>query len=192
MRSAATPAKSGRPAALPAGVALRVLKTLPDDRGAFTEFFRDEWIGSPPPVQWNISRTRPNVLRGVHVHTKHWDYFCLIDGEMVIGLHDLRREGAAEARSAMFQLSGERLEALIIPPGVAHGFYSPSCSTHVIGASSYYDPTDHRRCRWDCPELDLDWPCRAPELSPADQQAPDYAELKSAFLAAMATVQHTA
>jgi dTDP-4-dehydrorhamnose 3,5-epimerase len=177
---------------LPSGVLLRGLKTHPDERGDFTELFRDAWIDSPLPVQWNVSRTCPNVLRGVHAHAKHWDYLCVIDGEMIIGLHDLRCQAAAQARSPILHLSAERLELLAIPPGVAHGFYSPDRSIHLVGASGYYDPTDHRRCRWDCPELGLDWPCRAPKLSPADRQAPGYDELKSAWLAAMAAVQHMA
>ena len=189
MRAAAISLRGGVSARVPAGVARRVLATHPDHRGDFAELFRNEWQTSPSPVQWSISRNLPNVLRGVHVHTKHWDYLCVTDGEMTVGLHDLRADAAAVARSAIVQLSGERLEMLIIPPGVAHGFYSLNRSTYVIGASGYYDPTDHRRCRWDCAELDLDWPCRAPELSAADRQAPGYAALKSAFLAAMATVQ---
>ncbi|HSE74481.1 MAG TPA: hypothetical protein VLB05_08210, partial [Dongiaceae bacterium] len=68
-------------------------------------------------------------------------------------------------------------------------FYSVDHSTYVIGASSYYDPTDHRRCRWDCPELGLDWPCDGPDLSPADHKAPSYGELADGFRAAMAALR---
>ena len=157
MRPATLAANSDQPVALPPGVARRTLKTFPDDRGDFTEIFRNEWQASPSPVQWNISRNQPNVLRGVHVHAHHWDYLCVVEGEMAIGLHDLRPGASDTAKSAMVHLSGDRLEVLVIPPGVAHGFYSPNHSTYVIGASGYYDPTDHRRCRWDCPELKLDW-----------------------------------
>ncbi|HET6618606.1 MAG TPA: dTDP-4-dehydrorhamnose 3,5-epimerase family protein [Dongiaceae bacterium] len=174
---------------LPAGVACRPLKTYPDERGDFTEFFRNEWQGSPLPVQWNISRSRPNVLRGVHVHARHWDYLCVVEGTMTIGLRDMRSDALAARQSATLQLNGDVLEVLAIPPGVAHGFYSISHSTYVIGASSYYDPTDHRRCRWDCPELDIRWPCAEPELSPADRDAPAYSELAAAFRAAAASVR---
>lgn len=192
MISARISVESDRPVALPTGVMLKSLKTIPDDRGDVTEFFRDQWHDSPLPVQWNASRSNANVLRGVHVHARHWDYLCMISGEMVIGLHDLRPRAPGAAQSAMVWLDGGRLQMLAIPPGVAHGFYSPNSSTHVIGASSYYDPSDHRRCRWDCPELALDWPCSAPDLSPADRNAPGYAELKSAFLAATATARFRA
>lgn len=174
---------------LPAGVTRRPLKTYPDERGDFTEFFRNEWQRSPLPIQWNISRSRPNVLRGVHVHARHWDYLCVIEGGMTIGLHDMRPDDLSARRSATLRLSGDVLEVLAIPPGVAHGFYAINHSTYVIGASSYYDPTDHRRCRWNCPELDIHWQCSEPELSPADRNAPGYSELAAAFRAAAATVR---
>jgi dTDP-4-dehydrorhamnose 3,5-epimerase len=175
-----------RSAVLPDGVTLMPLQTHVDERGDFTEFFRNEWFDSPAPVQWNVSRTRPNALRGVHVHALHWDYFCVVAGEMFVGLHDLRPDVPKERRSVMLRLDGSRLQMLRIPAGVCHGFYSPRGSMHVIGASTYWDPLDHRRCRWDSRELDLDWPCTAPELSPADRDASPYAELKAAFLAATA------
>lgn len=181
-------ARSEQTDLLPAGVVRQKLTTNPDDRGDFTEIFRQEWHGSPPPLQWSMTRNRPNVLRGVHVHTKHWDYLCVTDGEMVVGLCDMRSAAGAPSTSAMLQLSGDQLEMLIIPPGVAHGFYSPAGSAHVIGASAYYDPPDHRRCRWDCPELGFAWPCDRPELSPADANAPGYAEMAAAYHAAAAAL----
>ena len=168
---------------LPAGVGLTPLTTYPDNRGDLTEIFRNEWHGSPLPVQWMISRNAPNVLRGVHVHAFHWDYSCVIAGEVFVGLHDLRPEGPADRRSTMLHLTGGRLQMLAIPPGVAHGFYSPVESVHLTGTSRYYDPVDHRGCRWDSPELGLDWPCREPEMSARDRAAGSYAELRAAFLA---------
>jgi dTDP-4-dehydrorhamnose 3,5-epimerase len=189
MASERVAANRDRLAALPDGVVRKALRTFPDDRGDFTEFFRNEWQTSPVPVQWNISRSRANVLRGVHVHTRHWDYLCVTNGEIFVGLHDLRATSSMATRTAMLRLHGSELEVLAIPPGVAHGFYSVDHSTYVIGASSYYDPTDHRRCRWDCPELGLDWPCDGPDLSPADQKAPSYGELADGFRAAMAALR---
>ncbi|MGH6894263.1 MAG: dTDP-4-dehydrorhamnose 3,5-epimerase family protein [Dongiaceae bacterium] len=116
----------------------------------------------------------------------------MISGEIVIGLHDLRPGMPGAGRSTTLRLNSGQLQMLIIPTGVAHGFYSRGVSTYVIGTSGYYDPTDHRRCRWDCPELNLDWPCTTPELSPPDRDAPGYAELKGTFVAAMAAARSQA
>jgi dTDP-4-dehydrorhamnose 3,5-epimerase len=192
MASTATGLEYDRPDLLPAGARLMSLTTHVDERGDFTEFFRNEWHESPQPVQWNVSRSGRNVLRGVHVHALHWDYFCVVAGEMTVGLHDLRPESSHLRRSVMLQLSGGRIQMLTIPPGVAHGFYSPREAMHVIGASTYYDPPDHRRCRWDSPELGLNWPCIAPKLSAADRDALDYGEFRVAFVTAAAAARHQA
>jgi hypothetical protein len=47
------------------------LSPLRDSRGSLTEIFRQEWVNSAIPVQWNCVQSETNVLRGVHVHVKH-------------------------------------------------------------------------------------------------------------------------
>lgn len=190
--SAPVALEDDRPSILPAGVALRTLRMHPDERGDLTEFFRNEWYETPLPVQWNVSRSNANVLRGMQVHVLHWDYFCVLSGEMVVALHDLRPDSPTSRVSVMLSLTEERLQVLAIPPGVVHGFYAPKRLIHVIGASGYYLPSDHRGCRWDSPELALDWPCTAPELSAADRDSTSYSELRSNFLAAMTSARSPA
>jgi len=174
--------KSDHAIALPTGVGLMALTTRPDSRGDLTEVFRNEWHRSPPPVQWSVIRNNANVLRGVHAHARSWDYACVIAGELFVGLHDLRTR-TPDVRSALVRLSAERLQVLVIPAGVAHGFYAPRSATLMLGTSAYYDLADHRGCRWNSPELGLDWPCTAPELSARDREAGSYAELRAALLA---------
>jgi dTDP-4-dehydrorhamnose 3,5-epimerase len=184
----ATPATDNQPP-LPAGVVRWKLGSFPDGRGDLTEIFRNEWRLSIAPVQWHLTRNRPNVLRGMHVHTKHSDCLCVIDGAVTVGLHDIRSDAPHDARSATLRLSGDQLELLVIPPGVAHGIYSADQSSYLIAASAYYDPADHRRCRWDCPQLDLSWPCDRPEMSAADRDAPGYDEMVAAYHVAAAALR---
>ena len=174
-----------QPTSLPIGVRLMPLKTHSDSRGDLTEIIRNDWNETPPPVQWTVTRTGPNIMRGVHVHPRSWGYACVVVGEMFVGLHDLRSKQPAVS-SALVRLTGERLQALVIPPGVAHGFYAPGDSTLVLGASIYPDGSDDRACSWNSPELGLDWPCTAPELSARDRDAGSYATLKTALHAAAA------
>ena len=179
------PGAMEQPISLPSGVKLLPLTTHSDSRGDLTEIIRNEWYETPPPVQWTVTRTGPNVMRGVHVHPRNWDYACVVAGEMIVGLHDLRSDQPAVS-SALLRLSGARLQALVIPPGVAHGFYAPGDSTLVLGASIYADESDDQACSWNSPELGLDWPCTAPELSARDRDAGSYAALKTALHAAAA------
>jgi dTDP-4-dehydrorhamnose 3,5-epimerase len=176
-----------RLAALPDGVRVMPLTMHPDNRGDLTEIYRNEWHDTPLPVQWMVSRTKANVLRGVHAHARHWDYYCVAEGEIIVGVHDLRPAAVATRQSAMRRLTSRRLEMLVIPAGVAHGLYSPGDSLLIVGTSTYYNPADDGGCRWDAPELNLDWPCSTPELSARDREAGSYAELRTWLLTAAPT-----
>ncbi|HEV8533652.1 MAG TPA: dTDP-4-dehydrorhamnose 3,5-epimerase family protein [Methylomirabilota bacterium] len=156
---------------LPHGVLWRELKTHADHRGELTELFRAEWQDGPAPVQWNFVRSQKNVLRGVHVHPRHDDYLIVLENRMVLGLKDLRRDSPTHGCVSMIELNGERLSAIHIPHGVAHGFYVPSDALYVYAVSSYWDVLDELRCRWDDPELGLRWPTDSPALSDADTTA---------------------
>src|SRR6478672_9765909 len=69
---------------VPRGVEVLPLQAHFDDRGRFTEIYRDEWRLGPRPVQWSMVRSAANVLRGVHVHARHVDYLTMAYGELVL------------------------------------------------------------------------------------------------------------
>jgi dTDP-4-dehydrorhamnose 3,5-epimerase len=170
---------SGRDPQLPAGVQVMPLVTHADPRGHLTELLRTTQHPSPAPVQWNAVKSEAGVMRGVHVHKVHWDYFFLLAGEMLLGLHDMRTASPTYRRSAIIPLTGEELKSVVIPPGVAHGFYYPRASMHVYSVSEYWDPADELGCCWNSPELDLAWPCSDPALSERDRSADSYDSLAS-------------
>ena len=106
-----------------AGVERIRLESRADAGGVSTRVFHREWQLGIHPVQWNVVRSEANVLRGVHVHVVHEDYFVLLKGQMLLGLRDLRPVAPTEDNTAVLELNAEQLEAIRIPPGVAHGFY---------------------------------------------------------------------
>ena len=74
---------------LPAGVTLRRLALSVSGAGRAIDLFnRDKH--TVEPVQWNFVTSRPNTLRGVHVHPRHTDYLTVtdVDGalELLTGL----------------------------------------------------------------------------------------------------------
>jgi dTDP-4-dehydrorhamnose 3,5-epimerase len=165
-------------AILPHAVIWRDLKTHSDHRGDLTELFRAEWQNGPAPVQWNFVRSQKHVLRGVHVHPQHDDYLIVLQNRVVLGLKDLRWDSPTHNLTSIVELEGERLSAIHIPHGVAHGFYFPSDALYLYSVSSYWDLSDELRCRWDDPELGLNWPTESPVLSDADNTAGTLSEMK--------------
>lgn len=168
---------------LPAGVSLLALTPHTDERGVFTELYRDSWEPGIAPVQWNAVRSEANVLRGVHVHRRHVDYLTLVAGAATIGLHDLRPGSPTEGMGAAIELTPGTPQALVIPVGVAHGFYFHETSVHVYAVSHEFDPADDLGCRWNDPALHIPWPCTEPVISQRDRELGSLSELHDVWRA---------
>lgn len=176
-RTAYPPSPAPEPGALPHGVVVRALDAHVDDRGRIAEFYRAEWATGIAPVQWHLTVCEAGVMRGVHVHVHHDDYFVLVAGEAVLGLHDLRPGSPTAGRSALLELRDDEPASVLIPHGVAHGFVFLTRSTYVIGTSHYYDLADELGCHWLDPALGLTWPVRRAQLSARDAALPSLHEV---------------
>jgi dTDP-4-dehydrorhamnose 3,5-epimerase len=166
---------------LPDGVQIHRLAPHNDLRGSVTELYRENWDLGCRPVQLNAISSAAGVLRGVHVHIRHADHLVLLAGRMVLGLHDMRPSSSTFRASCQRELCGEEPRAVVIPVGVAHGFYFPVPSILVYGLSREWDPSEEIGCRWNCQELGLAWPTSAPVLSERDAAAPGYADAAATF-----------
>ncbi len=167
-------------AELPDGCVLWDLRSHADDRGELREIFRTEWLPSAEPAQLNAVRSEPGVLRGLHAHVAHADVLHVVDGEMWVGLVDLRFDGSAAA----VRLIAERPQTLHIPVGVAHAFYTPTPTTFVYALTEAWTPADELGCRWDDPEGEIPWRITDPVLSDRDRSAGSLQELRATFRAA--------
>jgi len=175
--TAAMPSPSMPSPPLPLGTLLNGLTSRPDSGGREVQLHHRNWGIGPTPVQWNLVQSAPNTLRGVHVHVEHWDYLHVALGEMLLGLHDMRPWSPTRGLSALVTLSGDAPAAIVIPPGVAHGFYFAGEAQYFYAVSAYWSPADELGCRWDDPALALAWPTADPVLSARDCAAGSYRDL---------------
>lgn len=166
------------------GVVLHPLESHDDARGSLTEIHRREWGLDFEPVQWNLLRSSAGTVRGVHCHVHHWDLLVVADGELVLGLIDLRPGSPTEGRSELHRVPAASV-AVVLPPGVAHGFLFERPTTMVYGVSHYWSTEDELGCRWDDPALGIEWPIRDAELSPRDRDAGSLADLQAVVAAAL-------
>lgn len=169
---------------LPEGVLVLPLVSHIDVRGSLTEIFRSSWKPCPQPVQWNLIRSSPRTVRGVHLHPTHWDYWILVSGRAAVGLSDLRKESKTFRQGWTIPADGSQLQAIVIPPGVAHGFMFLEESMHIYSVSHYWDPADELGCAWNDPELKIAWPELGgkPLLSKKDAEAAPLRDLLKTFL----------
>jgi UDP-2-acetamido-2,6-beta-L-arabino-hexul-4-ose reductase len=83
-----------------------------DDRGSFTEVLHTLERGQ---VSVNISK--PGITKGQHYHhTKH-EKFLVVSGRGVIRF---RKMDDATGRIISYEVSGEKLDVVRIPPGYTH------------------------------------------------------------------------
>ena len=86
------------------------LKMNIDQRGSFTEFIKSVEHGQ---VSVNISK--PGVTKGNHWHHTKNEKFLVVSGEGVIRFRKIDEDDIIE-----YRVSGEKLEAVDIPPGYTH------------------------------------------------------------------------
>jgi dTDP-4-dehydrorhamnose 3,5-epimerase len=111
---------------------------------------------------------------------RHWDYLVVPEGNATIGLVDLRPGSATFRNTQTVRMQGDSMSLLTIPPGVAHGFHFGQSGVFLYGLSHYWDPVnDEFACRWDDPELGLDWQIEGrPSLSEKDASAGNFSDLQ--------------
>jgi dTDP-4-dehydrorhamnose 3,5-epimerase len=150
-----------------------------DRRGYLTEMFRREWIPEMgEAVQGNLSRSEPNVLRGLHFHRKQADYWTILSGTALIALYDLRTGSPTQDRKAELDLAAGEHRCLYIPRGVAHGFHTPDGLLLQYLVDSAYTGDDEFGVAWDDPEVGIAWPAREPILSDRDRANPSLSEVR--------------
>lgn len=150
-----------------------------DDRGFFFESYNRRALRELTGidltfVQDNHSRSKKNILRGLHYQVKHpqGKLVRVISGEVFDVTVDLRSSSETFGQWVGVNLSAENRKQLWIPPGFAHGFYVLSEEADFLyKTTDYYSPEDERCIRWDDEMLAVDWPFDGrPILSEKDEQ----------------------
>ena len=163
-----------------------------DDRGWFTEVFRDDLfrreVSDVGFVQHNQSYSAPKgTVRGLHFQTEPHAQGKLVRcprGRVLDVAVDLRTSSPTYGRHAAVEIGADDGRQLWIPAGFAHGFCTlePDCEiTYLV--TDYYNPAVDRGLLWNDPSLGIDWPVTESEvvLSPKDRSQPLLAELGPVF-----------
>jgi dTDP-4-dehydrorhamnose 3,5-epimerase len=155
------------------GVELLELEVFGDDRGAFIETYRGEWLkGAREMVQSNLSRSKAGVLRGLHFHRRQADYWFVVEGRAFVVLFDVRAGSPTEDVAVELRLDADSPRGLLIPAGVAHGFFAESDVVLQYLVDEVFDGSDEFGVAWDDPDVAIAWPSRTPILSARDASNP--------------------
>jgi dTDP-4-dehydrorhamnose 3,5-epimerase len=165
------------------GVLHRQSEVRLDDRGAFFELWRHSWTESLAPrfVQANLSRSDAGVLRGLHFHLRQTDLWMVLEGRAHVCLVDLRSRLTAASPAGPHAPLGHAAvlgpsQAVLIPEGVAHGFWALEPVSLLYLVTNEYDGTDEHGFAWNDPDAGATWPGADPVLSDRDASAPTLVE----------------
>ena len=147
-----------------------------DERGFFFESFNDNKFRSVVGVDYqfvqdNHSRSRKNVLRGLHyqISQAQGKLVRVVQGEVFDVVVDLRKSSSHFGKWVGVNLSAQNRKQLWIPPGFAHGFLTLSDQAEFLyKTTDYWAPQYERTIRWNDPEIGIEWPSVTPILSMKD------------------------
>ena len=139
-----------------------------DNRGLFYENYNQDEFKEKTGlninfVQDNYSRSKKNVLRGMHYQIKQpqGKLVSVLRGEVFDVIIDLRSESSSFGKWFGVILSDENNRQLWIPPGFAHGFLVISESADFFyKTTDYYAPQYERCIRWDDQDIAIEWPIK--------------------------------
>lgn len=153
-----------------------------DERGYFTRLrcvreFAER--GLPRDfVQTNLSFNRTaRTFRGLHYQappSQEGKLVRCIRGAITDVIVDLRPESPSYLRHQWFNLDAERLRALFVPAGFAHGFLTLEDESEILyEMSDFFVPELARGIRWDDPVLGIEMPGEVSCINPRDASYPD-------------------
>jgi dTDP-4-dehydrorhamnose 3,5-epimerase len=156
-------------------------KVFGDDRGFFVETYKQsEFLEAGIKddfIQDNHSKSCKGVLRGLHYQLPPCAQSKLIrclQGAIWDVAVDIRKDSPTYGQWVAEELTQENKRMLYIPQGFAHGFLTLSETAEIAyKVNAEYAPDCDRGIRWNCPELNIDWPFNdGILLSGKDENAP--------------------
>jgi dTDP-4-dehydrorhamnose 3,5-epimerase len=153
-------------------------RIIGDERGFFAETYRRTAfteLGIPAEmIQDNQSRSGYGIVRGMHfqIGAGAAKLVRCSRGAIYDVVVDLRKGSPTFGQWEGFELTDENLRLAYCPIGFAHGFCVLSEVADVIyKQSNYYADETERGIAYNDPDVGIEWPVPAAELSPSARDA---------------------
>lgn len=147
-------------------------KTHYDKRGLFREIFVNNVIKKHRPIFWCHSKSKKNVLRGLHLQLKNPQekFVTVIKGKILDVVVDLRKKSKTFGRYFKIILSENNSKSLLIPGGFAHGFLALGEENLIIYSNNNYrNKNSEIGLKWNDQDLNISWPKKKFLISKKDK-----------------------
>ena len=165
---------------------LKILKDINyyDTRGYFREILKKNYFGKRNFVFWCMSKSKRNVLRGLHLQTKFPQdkLVSVIKGRIFDVVVDLRKKSKTYKKKYSIILSEKNSKSIYIPFGFAHGFCGLDKENIVLyGCTNYRSKISEVGILWNDSSLKIKWPVNKPIISKKDKNNMSIESFKKKF-----------
>ena len=153
---------------------LRVIKGVKfdDSRGYFREIFLNKLFKKKKFIFWCMSKSKKNVLRGMHTQTKKTQakIVSVVKGKILDVVIDCRPKSKSFGKHFKIILSEKNCKSLLIPAGFAHGFLTLDKENIVFyGTDNYRSANNEVTISWNDPIIKINWPSGKKVISSKDK-----------------------
>lgn len=164
-----------------AGVVVVELEPIEDHRGFFARLWSvEDFAAAGLDFRWaqcNVGQSpQVGTIRGLHyqegdaAETKL--VWCGVGSVFDVAI-DLRSTSPTFGQWIGVELTSDNMQALLMPPGTAHGYQTLQADTQLWYLSDHpYDGKAATGIRWDDPAFDIGWPLPPGPMSDQDRDWP--------------------
>ena len=131
-----------------------------DSRGLFREVYKAKLLKKYKPIFWCVSKSKKNVLRGLHLQKKNSQgkFVSVLKGKILDVVVDLRPNSKTFCKSFKIELSEKNSRSLMIPRGFAHGFLGLDKENIVLYSNdNYRSKSNEIGILWNDKKLKINW-----------------------------------
>ena len=154
-------------------------KIFYDQRGFLREAYKKKII-KKNLIFAIISKSKKNVLRGLHMQKKSPQdkYILVLKGKILDVVVDARKNSKTYGKHYKLILSEKNGKSFFIPKGFLHGFLGLEKENIVLyGCTNYRNKKSEITVNWNDEKLKIKWPLKKPILSKKDKKGIKFSEL---------------
>ena len=150
-----------------------------DSRGYFRETFSVKLFKKKRFIFWCMSKSKKNVLRGMHLQTKKTQtkIVSVVKGKILDVVIDCRPKSKSFGKHFKTILSEKNCKSLLIPAGFAHGFLTLDNENIIFyGCDNYRSADNEVTINWNDPSVNIKWPSGKKIISNKDKSGISFKE----------------
>ena len=155
-------------------------KNFFDNRGHFRELSIEKII-KKKLIFTVVSKSKKNVLRGLHMQRKNpqGKYISVLKGKILDVVVDCRKKSKTFGKHYKIILSDRNCKSIYIPSGFVHGFLSLDNENIVVySCTNYRDKNSEIGIKWNDKNLNINWGIKKPILSKKDKDNTHFNKIK--------------